>query len=368
MMQVPNGDMSRNDDSIWWRDISNNNLLDDFVDSGFTGCFLSCCKNGKNILFWHSLWLGDQSLRERYPDVFDLSTIKNCAVADVLVWNNGKRHWALEALFNGGAAIALSHGTAAVLPTGAAMVLANGAATSTAFAAARGLPSWARFCDDLNAYTPVELEEDSFMWRINSEKEFSVRSVSNIVNGFKSFVWPSHLINLLKVMWELKIPPKIKVFTWRFFIGKIPSIDELLKRGVSSIINKDCVFCGNHPEVISHLFFNCHVVKEIWNQMYGWVGIKEVLNGVEFLDYGVLQDKVKNVNHRVKINIIWIAIIWCIRIMRNSIIFKGEVFCYDVVCSNIIFLSWRWLSFDYPKFNATYYEWFKLPLSCSNAI
>ncbi|XP_058768184.1 uncharacterized protein LOC131641907 [Vicia villosa] len=159
------------------------------------------------------------------------------------------------------------------------MVLPNGAATSAAFAAARGLSSWARFCDDLNSFIPVELEEDSFMWRINSEKEFS----------------------------------------------------------------------------------------EIWKHMYGWVGIKEVLNGMDFLDFGVLQDKVNNVNHRLKLNIIWIAIIWCTWIMRNAIIFKGEAFCYDVVCSNIIFLSWRWLSFGYPKFKATYYEWFKFPLSCSNA-
>ncbi|XP_058776307.1 uncharacterized protein LOC131650620 [Vicia villosa] len=352
--------MSRNDDSIWWRDITKNNLIDDFVDSGFSGCFSCCCKNGKNILFWHSLWLGDQSLRELYLDLFDMSTIKNCAVADVLIWNNGKHYWELEALFRGG--------DATVFSDGAATDFSIGAATFIAVAAVRGLSCWPRFCADVNSYIPIELEKDNFVWRINPGKEFSVSSVSNIINDSKSFVWPTHLFILLKVMWELKIPPKIKVFAWRFFIEKIPSKDELLKRGVTSILNKDCVFCGNHPEVISHLFFNCHVVKEIWKNMYGWLGIKEVLNGVNFLDFGVIQDKVKNANHRLKINIVWIAIIWCIWLMRNSIIFKGEAFCCDVVCSNIIFLSWRWLSFGYSKFSAIYYEWFKLPLSCSKAI
>ncbi|XP_058760864.1 uncharacterized protein LOC131634228 [Vicia villosa] len=249
-MQASNGDMSRNDDSIWWRDITNNNLINDFVASGFTGCFSCCCKNGKSILFWHSLWLGDQYLRELYPDLFDMSTIKNCAVADVLVWNNGKHYWELEALFRGGAAT----------------VFSTGASTSTAAAAVRGMSCWARFCADVNSYIPIELENDNFVWRINPEKEFLVASISNIVNVSKSFARPNHLIKLLKAMWELKIPPKMKVFAWRFFIEKIPSKDELLKRGVTSIINKDCVFCGNHPEVISHLFFNCHVVKEIWKK------------------------------------------------------------------------------------------------------
>ncbi|XP_058725811.1 uncharacterized protein LOC131597115 [Vicia villosa] len=359
-LQVPNGDMNRSDDSIWWRDITKNNLIDDFIDGGFSGCFSCCCKDGKNILFWHSLWLGDQSLRELYPDLFDMSTIKNCAIADVLVWNNGNHFWELEALFRGGAAT--------VFMGGAGSVFLTGAATSSSEAAVRGFPCWSRFCADIYSFTPNDMEADSFRWRINPEKEFSVSSILDIVNDSKSFVWPNQLSSLLKVMWELKIPPKMHIFAWRFFIEKIPSKDELLNRGVTCILNSDCVFCGNHPEVFSHLFFNCHVVKEIWTQMYGWLGIEEVLNGVDFLDFGAIQDKVKNANHRLKINIVWIAIIWCIWLMRNAIIFKGEAFSFDVVCSNTVFLSWRWLSVGYAKFSAISYEWFKLPLSCSNAI
>ncbi|XP_058774256.1 uncharacterized protein LOC131648522 [Vicia villosa] len=48
-VQVPSGEMSRSDDSIWWRDINKNNVIDDLVDSGFTGCYMCCCKNGKYI-------------------------------------------------------------------------------------------------------------------------------------------------------------------------------------------------------------------------------------------------------------------------------------------------------------------------------
>ncbi|XP_058774257.1 uncharacterized protein LOC131648523 [Vicia villosa] len=270
-VQVPSGEMSRSDDSIWWRDINKNNVIDDLVDS-----------------------------------------------ADVLVWTNGTHKWNLEALFGS----STTHGTAVVAVTTAR-------------------PCWNQFCAKLDSFTPSKLENGTFLWCINLEKEFSVASISNIVSVSKSFAWAPYLFNLLKVMWELKIPPKLKVFAWRFFIERLPSKDQLMKRGVNTFTNTDCVFCGNHPENFSHLFFNCQVVKEIWKHIYGWLGIMVELNGEEFMDFGAIQEKVKKANHRVNINFVWIAIIWCIWLMRNAVIFKGKVFCFDVVCSNIIFLSWK---------------------------
>ncbi|XP_058741616.1 uncharacterized protein LOC131614002 [Vicia villosa] len=330
--------MCSKEDSIWWRDIINNDLIDKLVVNRFTGCYNCCCKNGKNTLFWHNLWLGDQSLRELYPKLFDMSTIQNYAVADLLVMNNGRHKWALELLFS------RSDGPAAVV----AGVLDS--------------VGWSRLCSEMDAVRLYASENDDFLWCTNSENEFSVACISNIVSVSKSFAWAPNVIKLLKVMWNLIIPPKMKVFAQRFLVERIPSKDLLLKRAMANLNIMDCVFCGTHTENLSHLFFNCQVVKEIWKSMYGWLGILEDINGEEFLDFGLIQEKVKNANHRVKINIIWIATIWRIWLMRNAINFEGESFC------NIIFFSWRRLSNGNHKFKSIYYEWFKFPLSCSNTL
>src|SRR4051812_46402928 len=107
--------------------------------------------------------------------------------------------------------------------------------------------------------------------------EFSVASISHVVNNSKSFAWAPQLINLLKVTWDLRIPLKIKVFSWRFFIERIPSKDQLLKRVVINFTNPDCIFCGNHLEN-SYLFFHCQMAEEIWNHIFVWLGISEDIN------------------------------------------------------------------------------------------
>lgn len=59
------------------------------------------------------------------------------------------------------------------------------------------------------------------------------------------------------------------------------------------------------------------------------------------MDFGLIQEKVKNVNDRNKVHIIWIATNWSLWIMRNAIIFDNVPFSFDVVCANLLFLSWR---------------------------
>ncbi|XP_058741959.1 uncharacterized protein LOC131614382 [Vicia villosa] len=275
-----------------------------------------------------------------FLDLFALSSKKNCKVAEVLIWTEGTHRWDFESLFLG----------------------ENGTGTA-AWAAAAAMPCWNRFSMSVSGHIPFKFENDTFVWSINAEKEFTVANISSAVNNSKPFGWDSILIRWLKAMWDLNLPPKIKLFALRFLIDRLPTKDELLKRGLSSISNPNCDFCGNVLESTSHLFFLCQEAREIWNHIFGWLGIKEEINFEEFLSFGDLQDKVKNRKRITLINFVWFATIWSLWLMRNAIIFKEEGFCFDVICTNIVFLAWRWLCVGYPKFRPSYYEWFKLPLS-----
>ncbi|XP_058733456.1 uncharacterized protein LOC131605076 [Vicia villosa] len=266
--------------------------------------------------------------------------MKHCTVADILDWTDGSHRWMLDALF------------------------AAGSTSGTDFSAAAATsPSWTRFRDGFRGFLPCETSCDSFLWSFNGDKDFTVASISHAVDNAKPLAWDSIVINSLKVVWDLKLPPKIKVFAWRFFIDRLPTRDQLLKRGVANVSCPNCVLCGSCLESSSHLFFNCQVVKVIWKHVFLWLGIPNDFNEEEIRCFETIQDKVKSSNRRTLINFVWFATIWSIWLMRNAIVFKGEVFCFDVICSNIVFLSWRWLCSGYPKFRPIYYEWFKLPLS-----
>ncbi|XP_058722003.1 uncharacterized protein LOC131593512 [Vicia villosa] len=264
-----------------------NNLSEEIVDNGFIGCFKNLCKNGKDTLFWHNLWLGDTALSMSFPDLFALSSKKHCTLAEVLIWTEGSHRWDLEALFLG------DNGTG-----------------SAAWAAAAAMPCWNRFSMLVSGHFPREFENDTFAWSINAEKEFTVASISSVVNNSKPFGWDSTLIGWLNAMWDLNLPPKIKLFAWRFLIDRLPTKDQLLKRGLTSIPNPNCGFCGNVLESTSHLFFLCQEAREIWNHIFGWLGIKEEINFEEFLYSGDLQDKVKIRKRRTLINFVWFATVW----------------------------------------------------------
>ncbi|KAK8596368.1 hypothetical protein V6N12_064860 [Hibiscus sabdariffa] len=50
-----------------------------------------------------------------------------------------------------------------------------------------------------------------------------------------------------------------KFFYWLVVQNRILVKVELVKRGVSSIIDPSCPLCGNMFETVSHLLFNCDI-------------------------------------------------------------------------------------------------------------
>ncbi|XP_058725677.1 uncharacterized protein LOC131596970 [Vicia villosa] len=220
----------------------------------------------------------------------------------------------------------------------------------------------------LERFTPINLENDVFHWKLNPSGVFSVASVTSLVSNAKDNAWPIHTIKLLEKMWKSKVPKKVHIFSWRFFIDRLPFKDLLLHRGVSNFTSLDCVLCSNHPESSLHLFFHCNVSKAVWGKVYNWLGEDVEFNLDEFKSFGSIQEKVKNHNIRIKLKSIWLAIIWCIWLMRNAIIFENASFSFETVISNIMFFSWRWLGGSDPIFRTHFYDWYKLPLNCFNSL
>ena len=60
----------------------------------------------------------------------------------------------------------------------------------------------------------------------------------------------------------MKIPLKIKIFSWYARRGDILTQDKLVKRNRKGSMK--CVFCPD-DETIKHLFFECKVARSIWS-------------------------------------------------------------------------------------------------------
>ncbi|XP_058766137.1 uncharacterized protein LOC131639679 [Vicia villosa] len=307
-----------------------NNLKEDEMGEGFNDWVKCVFKNGNNILFWHSCWMDDQPLRVTYPHLFDCITNNLCVVRDLLTFNQGGITWNLESILG-----------ADVINT----------SVSTAHSA-MGMVIGDEFRDlNLNLQGVVSdiLATDEFHWKLNTNGDFSVSSVSHLVSNAKDIAWPTSTIKLLEVIWKTTIPAKTKIFAWRFLTNRLPVKVQLGNRGVSYLTSFDCPFCNCHPESLDHIFYHCNVTKAVWNRIYLWLSNDVKLSYEEFKSFGCIQEKEKNTNSKAKLNIIWIALIWCIWNMRNTMVFDNGNFSFDEVIANILYFSWRWVSFkDFP--------------------
>lgn len=98
-VQYPKNERCSKNDSIWWRDLMNNDLSKDIIINGFSGCYKSIYRNGKDIIFLHRIWLEDQTLCEMFLDMFNMSTKKNFPIADIFKHEGGLIFMDLGMLF-----------------------------------------------------------------------------------------------------------------------------------------------------------------------------------------------------------------------------------------------------------------------------
>ncbi|KAL5834454.1 hypothetical protein ACOSQ4_013951 [Xanthoceras sorbifolium] len=73
-------------------------------------------------------------------------------------------------------------------------------------------------------------------------------------------------------LWNLNIPPKIKIFIWRVCHNAIPSLCNLCSRKI--MVDPCCSRCGDAPESSAHALFWCSSVRSIWESTVFW----DVLN------------------------------------------------------------------------------------------
>lgn len=99
--------------------------------------------------------------------------------------------------------------------------------------------------------------EDRFVWQHNSNGEFTIASTTSLLHNSTLNAWPPLTVTLLKVVWNMPIPPKIKIFMWTFFTNRLPVKVSFLEKCVNlNSSNPVCVFCSSNPEDLEHFFSN----------------------------------------------------------------------------------------------------------------
>ncbi|BFG33690.1 hypothetical protein CerSpe_199640 [Prunus speciosa] len=98
---------------------------------------------------------------------------------------------------------------------------------------------------------------DSQIWKPAADGIFTVKSAYELLFAETSEVDP-----FWQSVWKLKIPPKLKIFAWLLYQGKVLSNDQRAKRHLT--LDPSCLICGWLSESILHILRDCSRTKEIW--------------------------------------------------------------------------------------------------------
>jgi hypothetical protein len=252
-------------------------------------------QDGKQIRFWEDKWLGDNTLKEQYLNLYNIVQKKSATVAK----NFSTRP--LNVSFR------------------RSLVAAN-------------LQSWHHLILRL-ANVHLRERADIFRWSLKHHGLFSAGSM------YQAYL-DSYIVPYNNYLWKIKIPLKIKVFLWLLYREALLTKDNLVKRNWHG--NELCSFCNIH-ESIQHLFFECVLAKYIWRVIHLVIGLPPPNNSRHMIGgwvYGM------NPKDR-QIFLIGIgAMLWVIWLSRNDIVFNKASISSSM---QVIFQGTYWIR-TWPNF------------------
>uniref|UniRef100_A0A803QNN3 Reverse transcriptase zinc-binding domain-containing protein n=1 Tax=Cannabis sativa TaxID=3483 RepID=A0A803QNN3_CANSA len=223
-----------------WKDISD-----------LYGEFLELVKfkvgNGATIRFWEDIWIGETTLRSRFPDLAVVSKAKNMSIKDLVAiegevgncvasWNFKFRRNLME----------------------------------------REMPNLIVLLQLLEHIRLLNISEDIRLWKPDPGGIFSCKSAfswftSNHNSG--ELFWT-------KTLWKSRCPSKVKVFGWLVALGKINVHFMMQKRRPFICLSPGwCVCCKKSSEEVAYLFLGCCMAQRLWIKLLNVFETQWVLPG-----------------------------------------------------------------------------------------
>jgi hypothetical protein len=147
-------------------------------------------------------------------------------------------------------------------------------------------------------------------------------------------------------------------------LDRIPTKENLCRRGILHIDEALCTVCDSSIESSRHLILHCNFAAKIWYAVCNWLGVVTVLPPDVAMSYGLLVGSGRNKRIRKGFSIVWLALAWVLWKNRNDCIFNNVVGSVDDVVGQIQRLSWQWYLNKLAKNSCLLYEWIWSPEDC----
>ncbi|GJX01697.1 RNA-directed DNA polymerase, eukaryota, reverse transcriptase zinc-binding domain protein [Tanacetum coccineum] len=225
--------------------------------------------NGVNTLLWEEKWCEDIELRELFPRLYMLEDNKDISVATKL--NDSSLLSSFRRVPRGGVE---QSQTDALLAKVSDVDLVN--------------------------------MSDRWCWSLNGSGDFFVASVRKLIDD-NTLPAISNKTRLVKA-----VPIKVNIHAWKVRLDCLPTRLNISRR----VLDIDFILCPTCDIVVessSHIFFSCHLAREIFHKITRWwdVSYSDVSSYEEWLQWILntrLSDKYKNLLEGMSCRVLFIGV------------------------------------------------------------
>jgi hypothetical protein len=314
--------------SSWWKDLCR-------LDSGggwFNHVVMKKLGCGNATSFWKDIWVGEQSLEDRFPRLFSISVQKDDVIRHMGSWVNGGWRWELRWRRN-------------FFAWEETLLLELGHVINN---------------------TVLSEVDDSWGWRLSVEEGFTVKS---LFLHLQSTMLPQTVLSqsaqlAFKNIWKSAVPSKVSGLAWQLLLDRVPTRENLGKRRVLHNNETSCPFCERELETARHLFLHCPFASAVWYALNRWLGVVVVLPGDVMMSYVQLVGSGRNRRIRKGFSSVWLAFVWVIWKARNDRVFNNVNGDVDVAVECIQRISWQWFLNKVAVNSCLLYEWIWEPGEC----
>ena len=190
-------------------------------------------------------------------------------------------------------------------------------------------------------------KSDALCWVGEHGNDYTVRSGYRALKGALEIADA----DCFRVVWDLKISGKAKIFGWRAMLDRLPSRVNLETRGVIMSCNL-CPLCRKEMETLQHLLITCEVAQRLWIKCDSWAGITSARNNViHFCNFTIIgmSNKANGVWKGM-----WLSLAKEIWNYRIKIIFNsGQVDEIEIFATTQLH-AWTWAKFNGSRFQSSF--------------
>uniref|UniRef100_A0A7N2RFE3 Reverse transcriptase zinc-binding domain-containing protein n=1 Tax=Quercus lobata TaxID=97700 RepID=A0A7N2RFE3_QUELO len=109
--------------------------------------------------------------------------------------------------------------------------------------------------------------QDMLVWIENAAQKLSVKTAYRVALRSSTQSWTEYSGAredgpTWNKVWDLKVPPKVRMFLWRAVSTGLPTRDKLHQRRVN--VDTQCEFCFHNTETVHHILRECPFAQNVW--------------------------------------------------------------------------------------------------------